>query len=135
MYFDAWLKVAKMFPFRIFYGYTKSLPFYIKRLKSIPPNFRFVASYGGKFDHLIEQYNLRYAKVVFSPHEAVMLDLEIDSDDSLVYYGKKSLALLLHGKQKAGTETALALNELNRQGIGGYGKTAMKTRTAGVSKK
>jgi hypothetical protein len=128
MYFDAWLAVAKMFPFRVFYGYTKSLPFYVKRINSIPPNLRLVASYGGKFDHLIEKHKLRYAKVVFSVSEAEMLGLEIDHDDSLVYSGKKSLALLLHGKQKADTESAGALRELTRQGIGGYGKQKDKTK-------
>ena len=132
IYFDAWLQVAKMFPHRIFYGYTKSLPFYVKRIKSIPSNLRLVASYGGKFDYLIKKHNLRFAKVVFSIEEANKLGLEIDHDDSLVYYGTKSLALLLHGKQRAGTKSAAALNILKKLGIGGYGKTKAATVAMGV---
>ncbi len=132
IYFDAWLQVAKMFPYRIFYGYTKSLPFYVKRIKSIPSNLRLVASYGGKFDYLIKKHNLRFAKVVFSVEEANKLGLEIDHDDSLVYYGTKSLALLLHGKQRAGTESAAALNTLKKLGISGYGKTKEATKSAGA---
>jgi hypothetical protein len=63
-YFDAWINVARMNPSSIFYAYTKALPYWVKRLGTIPPNFILNASYGGKHDDLIAQYNLKSVKVV-----------------------------------------------------------------------
>ena len=39
-YFDAWLEVARLRPDILFYAYTKSLPFWIKRKTTIPNNFK-----------------------------------------------------------------------------------------------
>jgi hypothetical protein len=64
------------------------------------------ASYGGKYDNLIEKHNLRYAKVVYSEDEATRLHLEIDHDDSHAMSHGASFALLLHGTQPAGTVAA-----------------------------
>ena len=45
-----------------------------------------VASYGGRFDYLIDQgYFTKYSKVVFSEDEAKKLNLKIDKDDSLCF--------------------------------------------------
>jgi hypothetical protein len=120
-YFDAWLTVAKNNPNILFYGYTKAIPLWVKRLKSIPKNFKLTASYGGTHDHLIKQYNLRYSLVVKSPEEAKELGLEIDHDDKLAYGGKKSFALLLHGQQKAGSKWSTAWSNLKKRNMGGYG--------------
>lgn len=119
-YFDAWIEVAKNNPNKIFYAYTKSLPFWVKRLGQIPSNFVLTASYGGHRDDLIEKYNLRYAKVVYSESEAFELGLQIDHDDSLAISGGDSFALLIHGIQPKGSEAGKALRELN--GVGSYGK-------------
>ncbi len=68
-YFDAVMDVARKYPSRTFYAYTKSLNYWIRRLKTIPKNFVLTASYGGKFDDLIAKHGLKYCKVVFSEHE------------------------------------------------------------------
>jgi len=107
-YFDAWLAVARMFPERIFYAYTKALPFWVKRLKSIPSNFRLTASYGGTHDHLIAKHGLKYAVVVNWEHEAKALGLEIDHDDSHAWNSDKPFALLIHGTQPPNTEESRA---------------------------
>lgn len=107
-YFDAWLEVARMFPDRIFYAYTKALPYWIKRLQEIPDNFKLVASHGGTHDHLITKHKLKYALVVNWEHEADALGLEIDKDDSHAWQGTKSFALLIHGTQSPGTEESRA---------------------------
>ena len=120
-YFDAWLEVAKRHPKRIFYGYTKALPFWIKRLKQIPSNLRLAASRGGTHDWMIEKYKLRSVTVVQSLQEAKDLRLPLDHDDSLLYGSKKSFALLIHGQQPKGTEIAKTWRKLIKQGIGGYG--------------
>lgn len=105
-YFDAWLEVIKKFPKVNFYAYTKSLPFWIRRKSEIPANLNLIASWGGKFDEMIDQHNLRNAIVVDSVDDAVKLKRRIDIDDSLAYGTTDNFALLLHGGQKEGTEKA-----------------------------
>lgn len=122
-YFDAWLTIAKNNPDRIFYAYTKSLQYWVNRLGQIPANFKLNASKGGKLDHYIDQYNLKYAEVVFSEQEAEAKGLEIDHDDSHAYDYDSPFALLLHGTQPAGSEAAMAKSKLAKEGWTGYKKS------------
>ncbi len=131
-YFDAWMDVARRNPTRLFYAYTKALPLWVKRLDNIPSNFKLTASYGGTHDWMIEDYNLRFAKVVKSVQEAAELGLTLDHDDSHAYGNGGSFALLVHGQQPAGTVWAKAWAALKKIGIGGYGKTKAVTKTAGA---
>ncbi len=117
LYFDAWLAAAKLRPDIVFYAYTKSLPFWVKRLSDIPANFVLTASYGGYKDELIAKYNLRYAKVVFSNYEAKKLKLPIDHDDSHAYKPGNSFALLVHGVQPKGSKARKAMDKMG--GLGG----------------
>ena len=128
IYFDAWIEVAKRHPSQLFYGYTKALPFWVKRLDQIPSNFKLTASLGGTHDWMIEKYGLRSVKVVESPEEAAALNLPLDHDDSHAYGG--DFALLVHGQQPAGSNFAKVWRKLIKRGIGGYGK--QKTGTAGL---
>lgn len=116
-YFDAWLMVARMRPGMLFYSYTKSINFWVNRLKQIPDNFSLVASYGGKFDDLIKKHKLCSARVVYHPDAAKALALEIDHDDSHAMIADKSFALLLHGVQPKGTPMAAALKKLKEEKI------------------
>ena len=106
MYLDAWLEVARRNTHIDFYSYTKSLPFLVKRLKKIPPNFSFTASRGGKFDDLIEKHGLKSAEVVYSKYEARKKGLKIDETDEQAYRGTKSFALLIHGIGPKGSKQA-----------------------------
>ena len=117
-YFDAWVNVAKRMPDVIFYAYTKSLPYWIARLDSIPDNLILTASRGGRKDNLIDQYGLREARVVFSEDEAEKLGLPIDHDDSHAYTKGGSFALLIHGTQPKGSAAGKAKQALN--GVGSY---------------
>jgi hypothetical protein len=119
-YFDAWMIVASNNPDRIFYAYTKSLQYWINRLGFIPENFKLTASMGGKLDNLISEYNLKYARVVYSNEEAEELGLEIDHDDSHAYASDKSFGLLIHGTQKAGSAAGKAKQKLADNGWTGY---------------
>jgi hypothetical protein len=121
-YFNAWLQVACERPDIRFYAYTKSIPFWIEALNKqhVPTNFRLTASAGGKWDNLIDQYQLKTSKVVFSIEEAAALGLELDHDDSHAYEGESSFALLVHGTQGAGSVAGLAVRALD--GVGSYGK-------------
>lgn len=122
-YFRAWCEAAKRVPDKIFYAYTKSLPFWVKEIGNIPDNLILTASYGGHKDSLIAKHNLRYAKVVFSVQEAADLGLEIDHNDFHAFNPEtrdKSFALLIHGQQPAGSEAGKAVRALD--GVGSYGK-------------
>jgi hypothetical protein len=123
-YFDAWLEVARRRPDTLFYAYTKSLPYWVRRKDELPNNLVLTASYGGTHDHLIEKHNLRYAKVVLSEAEAAPLGLELDHDDSHAMKQGPSFALLIHGSQPAGTEASKAISALRKQGEFGYGEKA-----------
>lgn len=119
-YFNAWMEVARNRSDIIFYAYTKSIRYWVNQLGNIPNNFKLNASYGGKDDSLIEQYNLKYAKVVFSVEQAG--NLKIDHDDTSAFMRDESFCLLIHNTQPKGSEASKALSKLRKQGIGGYGK-------------
>lgn len=93
-YLDGWLQFVRSRPGTHFYAFTKSLPLWVRRLGEIPPNLVLQASYGGKWDGLIAEHGLKYARVVFSTEEAQALGLPIDTDDRLAAYGTQSFALL-----------------------------------------
>jgi hypothetical protein len=119
-YFDAWIMVARRMPHITFYAYTKALPYWVARLNEIPSNFKLVASRGGRYDDLIDTYNLRSVRVVFSEAEAVTLNLPLDHDDTHAWKHDGNFALLLHGTQPAGSEASRVLYALRKQGKGGY---------------
>ena len=58
------------------------------------------ASYGGRWDSLIEEHELKFARVVWSPEEAEKLGLKIDTDDRLAAYPGPSFALLENFSKK-----------------------------------
>ena len=127
-YMEAWYTVALLNPKILFYAYTKSLRFWLA-INEFPilHNFVLTASYGGTHDHLIDEFNLRSTKVVFSEAEAEELGLAIDHDDS--HAAKPSLrdnsfALLIHGTQPAGSEASTALKKL--KGKGSYSRKKLK---------
>jgi hypothetical protein len=119
-YFDAWVSVAKLNPTKVFYAYTKALPFWTKRINDIPSNLYLNASKGGTRDELIKQFKLKSVEVVFSEAEAKKKGLKIDHTDTLAYKQSKSYAILLHGVQPKGSEAGKALSKLRKQGLTGY---------------
>jgi hypothetical protein len=124
-YLKAWLIVAKRNTRKLFYAYTKSLPYWINLLDEINQldNLVLTASKGGKFDRLIDEFQLRQAVIVFSELEAKTLGLEIDHDDSHAADPSKrhqSFSLLIHGTQPKGSDAAAALTAL--KGLGSYSR-------------
>jgi hypothetical protein len=93
-YFLGWMKFAASREDVQFWAFTKSLPFWIRNMDAVPANMELQASYGGKWDAMIEDQGLKYAKVVWSPEEAELLGLEIDTDDKLAAFSGPSFALL-----------------------------------------
>ena len=125
-YLMAWVKVAEQNPDLKFYCYSKSLDLFINL--ELPSNFYLTASYGGKFDYLIDEgFFTRYSKVVMNDSEAEGLGLEVDHDDSHCF-GDKPFALLVHGTQPKGSIAAAKLKERKAQGaFSGYNS---KTKVA-----
>ena len=112
IYLKAFINVARLNKDIKFYCYSKSLDLFMKVF--LPDNFYMVASYGSKFDYLIDQgYFTKYSKVVFSEDEAKKLNLKIDKDDSLCFEDQP-FGLLLHGLQEKNTPSGEALKLIKR---------------------
>ena len=122
-YFDAWMEVARLNPTKTFYAYTKSLNYWMHSVDNIPNNFALNGSRGGTKDHLIDEYNLKVAEVVFSLEEAEAKNLEIDHNEKHAIQDTGSFALLIHGTQPKGSKASVALKSLKEQGINsGYSR-------------
>lgn len=121
LYLDAWIEVAQRNPDLKFYCYSKSLQLFLNF--KMPENFYLTASYGGKFDYLIDEgFFNRYAKVFMTEEEANNEGLEVDHDDSHCF-GDKPFALLVHGIQPKGSEWGKAIRlRRSKQQFGGYSK-------------
>lgn len=93
-YFLGWMQFAASRPDVQFWTFTKSLPFWVGNMGAVPSNMEVQASYGGRWDSMIEEHGLKYAKVVWSLEEAESLGLNIDTDDRLAAFPGPSFALL-----------------------------------------
>lgn len=126
-HFNALVNVAQKRQDILFYGYTKSLPFwtsYIDGGKTLPSNLVLTASIGGKYDNLIDKYNLRSAKVVYSSYQAKKLGLPVDhSDIHAADPAKKnqSFALVIHGQGPKNSKHAKAWSRIKNNN-GGYSR-------------
>ena len=98
-YFDDWVTLAEENPQVEMWAYTKSLIYWVKRINDIPKNLVLTASYGGRQDHLIEEYNLKNVIVYKSPEE-VPSDRPIDTNDDWARKPKINFALLDNMKNK-----------------------------------
>lgn len=117
-YLLAWNVVAERNPDKLFYAYTKSIPFWVKYKNDISPNFVLTASYGGIYDKLIEENDLKRVKVYFHPDEAKAAGVEIDHDDSLaINPNVKEFGLLLHGTQPKDSQASKALSKMREENI------------------
>ena len=121
-YLRAMVKVAETHPTILFYTYTKSLH-HLKEVGGlnlsrgiIRHNFLVTASYGGKFDHLIEELGVRTVKVVFSQDTP----LPIDHDDSHAALPGGNFAILIHGTQPSKSAASRAMSAL--KGVGSYSR-------------
>lgn len=81
-YFDSWMSYAMRRQDVEFWAYTKSLIYWVERLGDIPENFVLTASYGGRSDYLIDEYDLKRVKVYQSVND-VPLGVMIDTNDDL----------------------------------------------------
>jgi len=118
-YFKAWVILAMERQDILFYAYTKSIEYIAPFYHALPNNLVLTASYGGRDDNMIKKNNIRSATVVYSEHEAELLNLEIDHDDSHAANPQlkhQNFALLIHGIQPKGSQAAVALKALKGKG-------------------
>lgn len=80
-YFLMWVQVAKDNPDVNIWTFTKSINYWVKHINDIPNNLILTASYGGKYDHLIEEYDLKSAKVFSTIDEINAAGLPVDVND------------------------------------------------------
>lgn len=116
-YFWAWMDVAASNPDRLYYAYTKSLPYWVNNITDIPENLILTASFGGRCDHMIAEHDLRFSKVINYVWEAEEYGLEIDFDDSHASIPEEkhtSFLLHIHGTQPSGSEGAKAVQEMRK---------------------
>lgn len=119
-YFDAWVAVAKANPDRLFYAYTKSLTYWLRRRDDIPENLVLTASFGGRLDSKITEEKLRSVVVVYSEQEAIDKGLEIDHTDehaAIPSTRDQDFALLIHGVQPKGSAASQAVKELKKKNV------------------
>ena len=122
-------EVARRTPHLIHYLYTKCLHIWLPIIMSglVPDNLIITASWGGKYDHLIEHTSAfpRNSRVVFTEGEAEELGLPIDHDDTHAHAGEPhAFCHLVHGNQPAGSVARAAMQlRIKEGGFVGYGKT------------
>jgi hypothetical protein len=103
-YFDTWIEVCKEHPNVNFWAFTKSLPYWIARLEDIPANLVLTASYGGRHDRLVAEYDLKHT-IVFADKRNVPVSIPIDTNDDYARCKKtKVFALLDNFKYKKKNE-------------------------------
>jgi hypothetical protein len=100
-YFDYWLDLCREHPSVIFWAFTKSLPFWLRRREEIPKNLTLTAGKGSVCDNLIKLFGLKYAEVFSDVRRALVSGLKIDYDDSLAMSGSESFALLDNNRYDA----------------------------------
>lgn len=127
-YLLAWNIVANSNPQKTFYAYTKSIPFWVKHKNEIAKNFILTASYGGLYDNLIEENDLKRVKTYFHPDDAKADGVEIDHDDSLALDPNvKRFGLLLHGQQPKNSDASKAISRLKSENVAfGYKRASKK---------
>jgi len=127
---DAIIRCSSSTPELIHYLYTKNIPLFLDtgsefRPMPLPENLRVTASWGGKFDFLLESGIFpRTARVLNTEEEAEALGLEIDSTDRLAWQDTPThFCHLSHGNQPPGSEAGKAIRARRKAGkFSGYGR-------------
>lgn len=123
---DGIIEAATRIPRLTWYFYTKNLPLFVKQDAPIelPENLFLTASWGGRFDALIEAGHFpRNARVVNTAAEAMALKLSVDFSDAMAYdLCPQAFAHLVHGTQPAGSLAGKAISARRKEGLfTGYG--------------
>jgi hypothetical protein len=105
-YFDSWIELAKENPNIEMWAYTKSIKYWVNRINEIPFNLTLTASYGGKNDSLISEYNLKNVKI-YNDIKDVPKNRPIDTNDDYARLKEINFALLDNLKYSKKNETTV----------------------------
>lgn len=118
---NALIEIGRRHPEVLFYLYSKNLPLWLDegRLLPLPDNLLLTASWGGRYDFLLQDGLFpRTARVVNTYEEAAALALSIDFDDRLAYSRKPThFAHLVHGTQPRGSAAGRAIADRRKRGL------------------
>ena len=132
-YFDAALLVAEARQDILFYGYTKAIPFWIKRLDRYSQlnNFVLTASLGGRHDRMVRRHELRCCHVILNEEDAGNLPIDHDDRYASGVSPCGNFCLMIHGIQPAGSKAGKAVYRNRKQGkFSGYRKGVKNAVTA-----
>jgi hypothetical protein len=123
---DAVIGCAVNTPGLSHYAYTKSLPFFRAgtRWLELPSNLRITFSWGGHFDHLMEELPYpRTARVLHHRADAEAAGLPVDTTDRFAWQDEPThFCHLSHGGQPAGSPGSTAIAARRKAGdFTGYG--------------
>lgn len=96
-YLRAWIRIMHAAPMTTFYAYTKEVEMFKRVVEgNAPPNFRWIYSRGGRWDHLIEDSD-RQADV-FPTQEALAAAgyEDQESSDLLAIYGHHKVGIVVN---------------------------------------
>lgn len=115
-YAKAVLQVAERTPELTHYFYTKMLLLFLD--VPLPSNVFLTASWGGKYDHLIEAGHYpRNSRVVLNDAEAISHGLPVDHTDQHAYSSTPhAFCHLVHGSQPAGSVAGKAIQARKKAG-------------------
>lgn len=116
-YLAAWLRIARATPGTTFYAYTKEVERFKRMVEPDPPeNFRWIYSWGGKYDYLIEDDD-RQADV-FPSVEALEAAGFTDQEESdlLAIYGPHKVGIVVNNHPGAAKKLAgVSFGKLQKQ--------------------
>ena len=90
-YLNKWIEIIANNQDIVFYAYTKSLPYFNNPELKYTDNFKIIFSEGGKYDHLIDKWNLRKVKLVDQYSSNAMTS---DSDDSMILFSDDNIEII-----------------------------------------
>ena len=118
---NALIQIGRRHPEILFYLYSKNLPIWLEdgRPLPLPDNLLLTASWGGRYDFLLQEGIFpRTARVVDTYEEAADLGLPIDYDDRLAYSTTPvHFAHLVHGTQPPGSKAGRAISDRRKRGL------------------
>lgn len=96
-YLEAWLRIMRAAPHIVFYAYTKEIKMFKEIVEpDFPENFKFIYSYGGKYDHLITEDDRRAD--IFPDNESLENAGYVNQADSdlLAINGPKEVGIVVN---------------------------------------
>jgi len=101
-YLEKWITIMQEYPNIIFYAYTKEISLLKNNKEHLPSNFKYIFSYGGKQDYLIDKDKDRHAIVYNNIDDIPSNYVDASSNDLLALSSDNPrIGLSYHGNKKS----------------------------------